>query len=97
MALGVYPDLTLPALIGLGCWLGIVGATRISSLGSLVGAIQFPISYYLLTGRAPGAMSERWPILAFASLIAVLVVIRHRSNIKRLLSGTESRFGGKRA
>ena len=97
VALGVYPDLTVPALIGLGCWLLIVGLTRISSLGSLVGAIQFPLSYYLLTGRAPGAMGERWPMLAFASLVAALVVFRHRANIGRLLSGTESRLGGEGA
>ena len=97
VALGVYPDLTVPALIGLGCWVLIVGLTRISSLGSLVGAIQFPISYYLLTGRASGAMEERWPMLAFASLVAASVVIRHRANIRRLISGTEARLGGKRA
>jgi len=97
VALGVYPDLTVPALIGLGCWVLIVALTRISSLGSLVGAIQFPISYYLLTGRASGAMEERWPMLAFASLVAASVVIRHRANIRRLISGTEARLGGKRA
>ena len=97
VALGVYPDLTLPALIGLGCWLAIVGVTRLSSLGSLVGAIQFPLSYYLFTGRETGAMQDRWPMLAFTMLVAFLVVIRHRANIGRLISGTEARLGNKPA
>lgn len=93
VALGVYPDLTFPALIGLGCWLLAIALTRISSLGSLLGAIQFPVSYYLLSGRSPGALRERWPILVFSVLVAALVVVRHRANIGRLIAGKEARLG----
>ena len=37
-------------------------------------------------------LGEWWPMLAFAVLVAVMVVVKHRSNIARLRAGTEGRF-----
>ena len=59
-------------------------ATRISSLYALVAAVAAPI--YIL----------RWGQEAFAIatlIIALLVLVAHRDNIKRLLAGTEPRIG----
>ncbi|KKN68587.1 hypothetical protein LCGC14_0450180, partial [marine sediment metagenome] len=38
-------------------------------------------------------VGELWPLLAFAVAMAGLVILRHRTNISRLLAGTENRIG----
>ena len=38
---------------------------------------------------------EQWPLLAFACFVAAMITYKHRSNIKRLLAGTESSFAKK--
>lgn len=68
-------------------WLGVLGATRISSLGGLSAVVAAPIAA-LLTGNAAHA-----PVLA---ALALLVLWLHRANIARLRAGTEPRIGGKR-
>ena len=73
------------ALVGLGVWLIVVALTRYISLGSMLAACSVPI-YMLVTG-------QRWEWLAFWCAIAALVVIRHTPNIRRLLSGTETKIG----
>ena len=61
---------------------------RYVSLASMVAATLYPI--------ACAATGEPWQVVVFAVLAAVGIVGRHRANIGRLLSGTESksqRFG----
>ncbi len=91
VALGVYPALTLPAILSFGVWALGLAWTRMSSLGSICGAILFPVFYILLAWRQGGAMMDRWPFLLFAFAVAGLVVGRHRANIARILAGTEAR------
>ncbi|WP_298194952.1 glycerol-3-phosphate 1-O-acyltransferase PlsY [Novosphingobium sp.] len=67
-------------------WLGVLVATRISSLGGLSAVLAAPIAA-LLTGNAAYA-----PVLA---ALALLVIWLHRANIARLRAGTEPRIGGK--
>ena len=38
-------------------------------------------------------LGRQWPLLAFAVLMAGLIVYKHRANIARLRAGTELRFG----
>ena len=38
-------------------------------------------------------LGAQWPLLAFAALIAGLIVYKHRGNLARLRAGTEHRFG----
>lgn len=66
-------------------WLGMLGATRISSLGGLSAAIAAPLAA-LAIGRADAAL--------VLGLIAALVIWLHRANIARLRAGTEPRIGG---
>jgi len=88
-------------LLGLSPWLGLAtGLTwliiavffRYSSLASLVAAFFAP-AYYLIGGGIA------WPLVpaALVALVAMslLLVWRHRENIRRLLAGTESRLGSK--
>lgn len=65
----------------------IILLTRTFSLGSLVGAVILPCAYFLFTERLWAA--DNLPILIITVLAALLVLYRHRDNIKRLRSGTE--------
>jgi acyl phosphate:glycerol-3-phosphate acyltransferase len=91
VALGVYPDLTLPAILSFIVWVLGLALTRMSSVGSICGAILFPVFCILLAWRQGAALMDRWPFLLFALVVAVLVVGRHRANIARILAGTETR------
>ncbi len=90
-ALGVYPDLTYPALMSFGMWVVGFGATRMSSVGSLAGGIFFPVLYMLALRWRGETVAEHWPFVTFAVLVAVMVVVRHRANIARIVAGTETK------
>jgi glycerol-3-phosphate acyltransferase PlsY len=86
-ALGVFCVLFPKAvLVSLGIFILVVAVTRYVSLGSILGAITFPVAAYFI--QSPDAVS-----LTLASAIALIVVLKHHQNIGRLLSGTENRFG----
>lgn len=67
-------------------WLGLLAVTRISSLAGMVAAVVAPIVACWL-----GYVGYATVLAA----IAVLVLILHRSNIQRLIAGTEPRVGSK--
>jgi acyl phosphate:glycerol-3-phosphate acyltransferase len=75
-------------------WLIIAFFFRYSSLASLVAAAFAP-AYYLLGDRVQW-YAEAGVALALAAM-AMLLAYRHRENISRLLKGTESRLGAKKA
>jgi glycerol-3-phosphate acyltransferase PlsY len=82
-ALGVLLVIAWPvAVAAFALWLAMVVVFRYSSLAALVAAVAAPALAAVLVdaGRA-------WLI----ALIAVLVILRHHDNIRRLLSGSESR------
>ncbi|MBN2376533.1 MAG: glycerol-3-phosphate 1-O-acyltransferase PlsY [Sedimentisphaerales bacterium] len=95
--LGVWPWFTLTAVPALLVWVAVWGFSRIVSLASIVAAISFPLVFWLLIWRIPSwQFSELLPLFGFGCVMAALIVFRHRSNIARLLAGTENR-GGKAA
>jgi len=68
--------------------------TRYVSVASTVAALAFGGiygGYY----RAE-ALATYLPVTVFVALIIVLVIVRHRSNYARLLTGTENRVWGKK-
>ncbi|MHC4916942.1 MAG: glycerol-3-phosphate 1-O-acyltransferase PlsY [Planctomycetota bacterium] len=80
---------------GLGLWGLSLLLTRYMSVASMfgaVGAAGITLARLLRAGRA----SAEWPLLALVSLLALLVILRHRSNIGRLLKGQELKLGAKR-
>ena len=90
--LGMLLGLTWP--VGLACFgifLAVLSLSRIVSLSSVVAALSLPL--LMLGWFADQGLGLRWPYLALALLTTVLVVWRHRSNIQRLLAGTEPRLG----
>jgi glycerol-3-phosphate acyltransferase PlsY len=66
-------------------FLVLVAWSRYISLGSIVGAAVFPLVLWL-TSHPPS------PILLASVICAALIVLRHRGNIQRLRTGTESVF-----
>ena len=73
--------------------LPLIFLTKIVSVGSLAGAVCYPI-LTLLVDSFQGGIS--WLDFSFSVVIALLVIWMHRANIKRLLNGMENRFGGKK-
>ena len=67
---------------------GMAFITRYVSVGSLLFALTLPISAYLL-----GFPREMLYLTIFVSAMAFW---RHRGNIKKLLNGTENKFGSKK-
>ena len=73
------------ALICAGVWLLVAVVTRYSSLAALVAAISMPVAAYALgLGNI---------VLIAVSAMSIVLVLRHRDNIKRLLAGTEGKLG----
>jgi glycerol-3-phosphate acyltransferase PlsY len=94
--LGVWPYYTIPATGAIAVW-GIVFARwRIISLASMIAAVAFPVVYAIVWGIRGQLLGDRWPLPAFAVLVAVMVVWKHRSNIARLRAGTEAKFTTKK-
>lgn len=83
-------------LAALVTWLAVALATRYSSVGGMTAALVAPA--LLAIGLALGATwlppgSLVWLIVS--AVMAVIVIARHRDNIRRLRVGTESRIGSK--
>jgi len=74
----------LPALIVFLIWLAIVKITGYVSLGSIVAAACVPLLAWF--------MDYEMPFILFGILAAVFIIVRHHSNIGRLLNGTESKI-----
>jgi len=70
--------------IGLIVWIVTFALFRYASVASIVAALSLPVVAVLL--------EEPWPVIAFAALAALAVIVLHRPNISRLRAGTETRF-----
>lgn len=87
-ALGVFLALTWPsALATLAVFVVIFLLTRYVSLASIVAAAAFPLfAFHFVPIRTP-------IVIAGFLFIPLLIIVKHHQNIRRLLSGTENRFG----
>lgn len=91
VVLGIYPYFTLAAVFAFAIWIAVWGMWRYVSLASIAAAIAFPVGFGLWIWRVDKwTIAQLWPLLAFACIVATLVVFRHRSNIARLLDGSEN-------
>ena len=77
--------LTLPLLCGLGVWLIVFGIWRYVSLASISAAVVVPVATWFL---------QRDPrLFMFTVVVCGVVIYKHKSNIQRLVAGTENRIG----
>ncbi len=87
-AVGAFLALAPAAtLVCLGVFLLIVAATRYVSLGSVVSMCLLP--------PAAGLFHAPRPVIVAAAGAAVLIVVKHLENLKRLARGQERKLGGK--
>lgn len=83
VGLALHPE---GALCALGVFTVVLILTRYVSLGSMLAGLSFPLFLYF------GFHVREFPLLLFASLVAVLLLVTHRSNVIRLLHGEEGKF-----
>ena len=74
--------------IALGSWLLVFGVSRYVSLASIVAAVVLPFAVWGTDGRKF--------MIYIATMLSLLVIFKHRSNIQRLMEGTENRIGKKK-
>ena len=80
-----------PAAVGVGflVFAATVALTRFVSLGSILAAVAVPAAYISMTGGANRLLAGALVVMG------LLVVVKHRANIRRLLAGTEPRIAGR--
>ena len=78
-----------PLLIILGVWIVVFALGRYVSLASIAASFTLPFATWI-------TMDQNVRLTAVTGGMAVLAIYKHRSNIKRLLSGMESRVGSKK-
>jgi glycerol-3-phosphate acyltransferase PlsY len=84
--LGVLLAMSWPVGLGtLGIFAVVLALSRIVSLGSIAGAIA--VSFLMIF------LGQPLPYQLFAGAAGLYVLLRHKSNIQRILAGTEPRLG----
>ena len=82
---GLVAIMPIVLLIGVAAWAAIYFTIRMVAIASILFAVSLPISAYWLYGSGD-------PRLTLGVVLGVLIVLRHRSNISRMLQGTENNF-----
>ncbi len=78
----------LAALAAITVFALIVAITRYVSLASILGAASFPVfAWFMVSGSRPAFF------IAVQAIVALLIIVKHEPNIRRLLTGQEHRFG----
>lgn len=75
------------AIIAFCIWLITLGIWRYVALASILAGFTLPVSAWLLHASAP--------CIGASGLFCLLILIRHHSNIRRIMAGEESRVGQK--
>lgn len=81
--------------IGLVCLvfaLVLMISSRMVSLGSICAAILYPVLVWIMGSAFGTSFKARMIYTIFAVLVAALAIYRHRTNITRLLNGTENKL-----
>jgi len=91
VALGVWPYFTLAMAVALLAYAATRFATGLVSVGSLTLAVVFPLALLVVLRWRGQTLVDYWPLQAVAILLGVLIIVRHRENIRRLLAGAELR------
>ena len=79
----------VPTLIGVAIWIIVFWMTRYVSLASITAAVALPI--VILVVRSHDQNNGK-PLVYSSACVAAVVIWRHRSNLSRLMRGTEPRF-----
>ena len=77
-----------PLLCAVGVWAIVFAIWRYVSLASIAAAITIPVATWFI--------KKDVTLLIFTTVIGVVAIYKHKSNIQRLLAGTENRMGAKK-
>lgn len=92
IVLGLWPYYTLCGIGAFAVWAIIVFCWRYVSLASILAALSFPIFLAIaILCLENWTFVQLWPLLLIAALMSLLIVFRHRENIRRLAAGNESK------
>jgi glycerol-3-phosphate acyltransferase PlsY len=80
-----------PALCCLVLFVLVFAISRFVSLASILGAAAFPVFAWFLE-----PWTHSYLIATILCLVSLLIIVKHHQNIRRLLAGTEYRFGAKK-
>lgn len=83
-------------LICLGMFFLIVLLSRIVSLASIITAITYPIATLIMRILVQASAQRILWETVLSALIGCIIIFMHRDNIKRLMNGTEYKFGQKK-
>ena len=90
---GVFLGITATAaLVALAAFIVIFALSRYVSLASIIAAIAFPVAALLVPHETLAPF-----MIAVVILLPLIVIAKHHANIRRLLAGTEYRFGKSKA
>ena len=90
VVVGIFPYFTWPGLCAFGLWIAIILISRYVSLGSILAAAGF---LPLFAAFNWSDIDRLWPFGAFAGAMVLLIIVRHRTNIARLVKGEENKIG----
>lgn len=85
--------------IGLICLvfaLALMALTRMVSLGSISASVLFAVLTIFIRDSYIGGIDFDFSFIVFGILLAALVIFNHRSNLKRIINGTENKLGSKK-
>lgn len=74
-------------LVSLAVFIIVVAIARYVSLGSILGTVAFPVACWWLVPAMRNPV-----VISLVGIASLLIIVRHRSNIQRLVAGTESRL-----
>ncbi|AQT68946.1 G3P acyltransferase [Anaerohalosphaera lusitana] len=93
MILGLYPYYTMTGLLVFVIWTAAVLAWNYVSLASIIAACCFPLILLVaMLAHSQWDITQLWPLIVAAVVMSALVILRHRTNIKRLFAGTENKI-----
>lgn len=95
-SLGVFLALCpLPTLVAAAAFFALLFATRMVSAGSIGAAVAMTASVYLIPHHLATApthlLPEGWALRIVVTIVAALVIVKHRTNIGRIIRGEESK------
>jgi acyl phosphate:glycerol-3-phosphate acyltransferase len=79
----------LATLVGVAIWIIVFCLTRYVSLASIIAAVVLPIVILMVDSQH---QNKGKPLVYSSACVAAIIIWRHRSNLSRLIRGTEPRF-----
>lgn len=104
VVLAIFPILSIPALLSICVWAVTLKVSRYFGFSSCLAAISLPLWIWPVVKvyaqlelfnahRGESTGWPLWPYVTVAIILGSLVVLRHKSNLVRMLNGTEHRVG----